>query len=964
MKKITKIFLLTIFLFTLGIFIANADSIIGDVTVTVDSGATLTITTSGDGSGVITSSPSGIDCGLTCSYSFTSGTSVTLIPAPISSNGSYFDGWSGDCNSSGIVSMNSDKTCIATFKKSSITLTGTSWAGWETNPRSVIWANDHILDSMTVYYGEPYMLSWASINATSCTIDGVSVSPVSSGNKNDYIANFSGIKTHKLICTGSSGSITKTLNVLVPPKPTSLTKTCSSDANKVTLNWSLPVSSGYDGGYIRNSFSFGNPPFQVDVMTGTTAVIDIVPDTVYKGVYVNARASNGAWGLGSDELPDFSCSVPNIIATTKSVDTSSASKTNTVTVYGNVQLFGGKKILSKGFTYNWNTYNDPDFYNFSTNIDSGSITNGDWSSNISGLYAGANYKVRAYAIGEDNKIIYGNVVSFSFKNLPDLVASNITPTTALAGVAIDLNSTITNTSTVSVPSKSFYNFFQISDGANGSGNITDIPNQSTMSLGFNASKISSVSYTFTNPGTYYARACADKSNSSDFGLITESNENNNCSDWVNVEIQSVTTPFGNLSATLSPATCEIARGASTCIFSGVNYYVLNTTTDSVITSDRPSFDTHVVSGITASVPIVKGKTKSVIPKYTDYTASYGTNNLYLYNNGNLLTSPLTVTAKCTGTDIPDSNGKCIVSVDPVFETPSVKNITPTSATVTNTIISLGNHTVIASGISYGLVIGKENTTTSGFSGMRIDRTLTGLSSNTPYKVYGYVVDSNNNTYYSPQGSFTTIDYGTTGTIIATPNLCNIEERNNDCSFANLVWNTINPVGTSYVMKNNTENIGTANNLTLTNQVISYGYTPYVLFSGNDDVLDDEFAIAQCSLGTQWDGQNCTIVCKTQNCTNPPDVPITCTSNQILDLTDNVCLSCPAGEVAVRAINECQPKKKCSVDQTRIAFDNSCTAIVTCPSNKKWDSCIGKCVKKTFSSVGLCGKSKNYSYTEN
>ncbi len=53
----------------------------------------LTLTRSGAGSGSVSSSPAGIDCGLVCSYPFSLSTSVTLTASPTA--GSSFAGWSG-----------------------------------------------------------------------------------------------------------------------------------------------------------------------------------------------------------------------------------------------------------------------------------------------------------------------------------------------------------------------------------------------------------------------------------------------------------------------------------------------------------------------------------------------------------------------------------------------------------------------------------------------------------------------------------------------------------------------------------------------------------------------------------------------------------------------------------------------------------------------------------------------------
>ncbi len=80
------------------------------------SGVVLTVTKSGTGSGTVTSSPSGISCGSTCSASFSSGQVVTLTAS--ASSGSTFAGWSSSCSgtsSTATVTMTASATCIATF---------------------------------------------------------------------------------------------------------------------------------------------------------------------------------------------------------------------------------------------------------------------------------------------------------------------------------------------------------------------------------------------------------------------------------------------------------------------------------------------------------------------------------------------------------------------------------------------------------------------------------------------------------------------------------------------------------------------------------------------------------------------------------------------------------------------------------------------------------------------------------
>jgi hypothetical protein len=77
---------------------------------------TLTVSPAGSGSGSVTSSPAGIDCGATCSYAFNAGTQVTLTATAAS--GSTFTGWSGGgCSgtSTCVVTLNADTGVTATF---------------------------------------------------------------------------------------------------------------------------------------------------------------------------------------------------------------------------------------------------------------------------------------------------------------------------------------------------------------------------------------------------------------------------------------------------------------------------------------------------------------------------------------------------------------------------------------------------------------------------------------------------------------------------------------------------------------------------------------------------------------------------------------------------------------------------------------------------------------------------------
>lgn len=171
------------------------------------------------------------------------------------------------------------------------------------------------------------------------------------------------------------------------------------------------------------------------------------------------------------------------------------------------------------------------------------------------------YSIRVCADKKNRTDSYGDIVEFNENNncspnwltvtvsTPttgvDLIASGPTIDTATIGVPLNFKSIISNNGTDSTV-KSFYNMFQVASEANGGGTIIPLStNPKTMPalLGNGAYDTAvSESFTFTgSAGTRSVRACADNDTSM-VGNITESNaggnaENNNCSDWVNIEIQ-------------------------------------------------------------------------------------------------------------------------------------------------------------------------------------------------------------------------------------------------------------------------------------------------------------------------------------------------------------------------------------------------------------------------------------------
>jgi len=101
---------------------------------------TLKVTHGGTGKGTVTSSPAGINCTVTCSATFNSGTVVTLTAT--AATGSAFTGWSGACTGTGActVTMTASKSVTATFKPLlalTVKKTGTGTGTVTSNPAGI-----------------------------------------------------------------------------------------------------------------------------------------------------------------------------------------------------------------------------------------------------------------------------------------------------------------------------------------------------------------------------------------------------------------------------------------------------------------------------------------------------------------------------------------------------------------------------------------------------------------------------------------------------------------------------------------------------------------------------------------------------------------------------------------------------------------------------------------------------------
>jgi len=129
----------------------------------------LTVSRSGTGSGTVTSTDGGINCGSDCSEAFNSGTTVTLTAT--ANTGSTFTGWSGDCtgtSSSCTVTMNAAKNVTAAFTLNTYTITASVvGSGGSISPSGSVTVNYNSNQTFTITPNSGYKVSDVKVDSVS-----------------------------------------------------------------------------------------------------------------------------------------------------------------------------------------------------------------------------------------------------------------------------------------------------------------------------------------------------------------------------------------------------------------------------------------------------------------------------------------------------------------------------------------------------------------------------------------------------------------------------------------------------------------------------------------------------------------------------------------------------------------------------------------------------------------------------
>ena len=134
---------------------------------------TLSVNKTGTGTGIVTSSPAGINCGSDCTETYNSGTSIILSATPDAS--STFTGWSGACTGTGTcsVSMNGAKNVTATFTLKTYSITASTGNGGSISPSGTVSVNHGSSKSFAISANSGYSID-------NVLADGASVGAVAS----------------------------------------------------------------------------------------------------------------------------------------------------------------------------------------------------------------------------------------------------------------------------------------------------------------------------------------------------------------------------------------------------------------------------------------------------------------------------------------------------------------------------------------------------------------------------------------------------------------------------------------------------------------------------------------------------------------------------------------------------------------------------------------------------------------
>ncbi|MBK6999481.1 MAG: DUF1566 domain-containing protein [Rhodoferax sp.] len=220
----------------------------------------LAVSKSGTGTGTVTSGPTGINCGTTCSASFTSGTSVTLTATP--ATGSTFTNWGGACSDTGscTVSMTETRSVTAAFSLTAPVCTVSA------NPASITVGSSSTLTASCSPTATSY--TWtggtcAGTTGATCTVTPTATTTYTVAGTNAGGTGTAASATVTVACTYALGTSSASFSAPASTGNVSVTSSCAWTATS-NVSW-ITITSGASGS------GNGTVAYTVDANAGTSA---------------------------------------------------------------------------------------------------------------------------------------------------------------------------------------------------------------------------------------------------------------------------------------------------------------------------------------------------------------------------------------------------------------------------------------------------------------------------------------------------------------------------------------------------------------------------------------------------------------------------------------------------------------------------------------------------------------------
>jgi murein DD-endopeptidase MepM/ murein hydrolase activator NlpD len=518
----------------------------------------LTINKSGNGYGTVNSSPAGINCGNTCSASFSQGSTLNLTATPAFN--SIFTGWSGACSVTGTcsVTMDADKTATATFQ------TNNPPTATITHPLN---GDTYTQFQSITFNGSGYDLKDGTLDAGSLVwtsnIDG-QIGTGTSFTKNDLSI---GTHTVTLVATDSDGATgNNNVSILI-----SFPTTDQITLGLTSLNFGDVQVGACETVVFAIQHISGTGPATGTVSTSSNPPFSISPSSSFS-------VSNGSVANITVQFCPTSSGTFSGTATVSSSATFTGTKTVTLTGTGSsptnpptvttgpyqvisstsVQLFG--TVNSNGLsTTGWFQYGTSTSYGSTTNSQSIGVGNSSVQMlpSISNLIPGTTYHFRA--VGQNSVgTNYGNDMIFTTP-APSVVKPTVTTTsaTSITTSGATLNGTVNPNGTACTSWFQYGTSTSYGSTTNsqsiGSGNSSVPMNHSISNLAPNT--------------TYHFRAVSQNSVGTNYG--------NDMSFTISVSSESISTPntpSGNSSGNAGTTYSYSVGGTSSNLGHSIQYY--------------------------------------------------------------------------------------------------------------------------------------------------------------------------------------------------------------------------------------------------------------------------------------------------------------------------------------------------------------------------------------------------------